>query len=179
MNRRSFLSMIGLAPVAAFVAANSSPVIRRIVPTTWTAIGNIQHFGITPSASISLDLDGSAYLVALDELESLAPSLPEGVRQFLVSVFDTPDLSSQLGVIEQDEHFALGARELRIRLQPSDRLLMLLAAMRAGDCDLHRVQQIFGHDSVSVVGLDNCNEGDVPGESQGSPGTRPLDSQRG
>ena len=96
-------------------------------------------------APIALDLDGTAYLAALEELRSLARSLPEGIREFVVGIFDTPDPSSQLCTIEQDGLLALGARELRIRLKPSDRFLLLMAAVRAGNCDLAVVEKIFGY----------------------------------
>jgi hypothetical protein len=121
-------------------------------------------------APIAINLDGSAFLAALEELRLLASSLPEGVREFLVGVFDTSDLSSELGTIEPDGLPALGAGELRVCLKPSDRFLVLVAALRAGDCDLSAVEKIFGHGSGSVGCLDNSNEDRAPGESQGSSG---------
>jgi hypothetical protein len=87
-------------------------------------------------APIAINLDGSAFLAALEELRLIASSLPEGFREFLVGVFDTSDLSSELGTIEPDELPTLGAGELRVCLKPSDRFLVLMAALRAGDCDL-------------------------------------------
>jgi hypothetical protein len=110
-------------------------------------------------APIAINLDGSAFLAALEELRSLAPSLPEGIREFLVGIFDTSDLSSELGTIEPHGLPALGAGELRVCLNPSDRFLMLMAALRVGDCDLGAVEKIFGHGSGSVGCLDNSNEG--------------------
>jgi hypothetical protein len=121
-------------------------------------------------APIAIDLDASAYLASLEELRLLASSLPEGVRKFLVGVFNTSDQSSQLGTIEQHGLPALGAGELRVCLKPSDRFLMLVAALRAGDCDLAAVKKIFGHGSSSVGCLDNSNEDRAPGESQSSSG---------
>jgi hypothetical protein len=121
-------------------------------------------------APITINLDGSAFLAALEELGSLASSLPEGVREFLVGLFDTSDLPSQLSNIEQHGLPALGAGELRVCLKPSDRFLVLMAALRAGDCDLAAVEKIFGHGSSSVGCLDNSNEDRAPGESQGSSG---------
>jgi hypothetical protein len=121
-------------------------------------------------APVAINLDGSAYLTVLEELGSLAPSLPEGVREFLVGVFDTPDLSTQLGAIEPDGLPALGAGELRVCLKPSDRFLMLMAALRAGDCDLAAVEKIIRHNSGSVGCLDNANEDRAPGEPCDSPG---------
>jgi hypothetical protein len=119
---------------------------------------------------IKIGLDGSAFLTALEELTLLAPALPKDVGEFLVRLFDAPDLSAQLACIEQDGLTTPGAGELRIRLKPSDRFLVFMAAARAGNCELVGVEKIFGHDSGSV-GCVNSNNGDpAPGESQGSPG---------
>jgi hypothetical protein len=82
-------------------------------------------------APIAINLDGSAFLAALEKLRLLA--LPKDVGEFLVGVFDTPDLSAHLGSVEQDDLPAFGASELRVHLKPSDRFLMLLSAVRAGE----------------------------------------------
>ena len=100
-------------------------------------------------APIAINLDASAYLAALEDLRLLSPSLPKDVGEFLVGVFDTPDLSAHLGSVEQDDLPAFGASELRVHLKPSDRFLMLLSAVRAGDCDLGDIENILGHDPGS------------------------------
>lgn len=69
---------------------------------------------------------------ALDEALSELASAP---REFLQRFVDRPHLVAKLFRIDSDLLAASAANEMRIVLQPSERLLELVAALRTGDVD--------------------------------------------
>ena len=84
---------------------------------------------IHPILKIHCDLD--ALDAALQSLSELAEHRTEVVQRFL----DGIDSFSELVRIDAESLPALGAGQLRIALQPSDRLVEFLAAVRAGKFD--------------------------------------------
>lgn len=82
-------------------------------------------------ASLRLRLDGDAFHAAIAELSEFERStevLPEVRERFL----DALDLLPEWGCVKADEA-ATGAGELVVRLEPSEGLCRLLAAVRAGN----------------------------------------------
>ena len=104
--------------IAAFNPATNS--VERLSPS--------QAFSI-----VVLDADASPALAAIRELWKWAESSPPEVAKFLFQVLDAPQqlirFQSDVGTAD-----AYGLSVL-VRLEPSDRLRDLLAALRAGNFD--------------------------------------------
>lgn len=75
--------------------------------------------------------DSAPILDALAELSTLAKSFPEAVQRFLDGLLDR----SELVRVHSIDGPAEPAGDLRILLEPSDRLREFLAAARAGNID--------------------------------------------
>jgi len=124
--------------------------------------------------TVLLTADISRFEAAITEFGDLLASAPEGVTQKLVGLCDVPD---QLCRIDNDTAPAAGTCELVVRLQPSDLLLDLLQAMRAGDFDAHVINGCADHvlhGSTSDGCVSSSIEDRPPAESQDPPGGQPT-----
>lgn len=128
---------------------------------------------------ITLSLDASAFEAALKEFQELLPSAPKGVFENLVRLGDVPE---QLFRIGENGAAAAATSEVLVRLEPTDFLARLLAAMRTGDWDRLAGDSGFDfirHDLSSVGGLEPASEEQASAESQGPADACPGNSQRG
>ena len=110
---------------------------------------------------LSIKMDGGPMQDALIELSELLVKAPQAIGQRLVELVEN---GAKLSVLENDRGSALGAGEFVMVAKPANGLLHLLAALRAGDCDLLVVERSFGHDAPSLE--------DNPGSVAGSGLTR-------
>lgn len=121
--------------------------------------------------------DTSAIEAALADFEALRSSAPESVSEHLASL---SEIVGELFRVRSENRAAAGAFETVVLLEPSDGFLRLLAALRAGDFDLltgDGLLNVIRHDSVSVGSVGTANEGQLPGESQGSSGSDARNAQ--
>jgi len=126
---------------------------------------------------VSIDLDATAFEAAANEFCELVALAPERLAQRLVGLTDSVE---QLLCIRDDGSAAAGARELTVRLEPSDLFLRLLSALRAGDGDAAVTEQLLDsilHGSISAGGCGDSSEDRAPTESQGSVGACPGNTQ--
>jgi len=91
------------------------------------------------AARIRIACDASALAPVLADLKALLEPSPQPGSQLRELVLDLLDDPEQLVRFDIDRS-AASAGELRVALQPSNRLLDLVAALRAGNWDLHGVQ---------------------------------------
>ncbi len=75
----------------------------------------------------TIKLDAAPFLAALEEFNSLVPTLSDAVMGFFVKLLDGTDISKQLCEFEQ-----VG---LTVTIKPSDRFLALLAQIRSGELE--------------------------------------------
>lgn len=81
--------------------------------------------------TIRLSADASALSAALAELSEF----PERLHEVVELPFDRELGLTEFARVDRDVRIAGGADECRVLLQPSERLLDLLAAFRARDVD--------------------------------------------
>ncbi len=84
-------------------------------------------------AVLSVSLDASQVLSDLSLLSKTAAA-SERARQLLL---DLGDLSGQFRFVDAEPLSTVPAGQVRFRLEATDRLAVLLAAVRAGDFDAH------------------------------------------
>lgn len=101
-----------------------------------------------PSLTVNLSLDAAAFNRGLSALAELAKRLPELVD----GVIHDLDAGEELFSFKTDGGPAVPASEVRMRLQPADRLLVLLAASGANDAEVLRIKNAFGHFEPPSVG---------------------------
>ena len=99
-------------------------------------------------ATVRLQADTLPLIQAIQELEGLCVALP---RQIADRIFGAIQSGHRLIGLNVDGQ-ATGANDITIVAQPSQRLQMLLAALRAGECDIVRIESILGHDEPSSPG---------------------------
>jgi hypothetical protein len=85
--------------------------------------------------------------VALDELSSLPPDLLQRGPEPGPSFVDLLELPPRFARSERDEEPAAQAGHLRMIANPTDGLLVGLAAARAGNFNLGMIERAFGHDA--------------------------------
>lgn len=102
---------------------------------------------------------------ALAELQARIGILPPELRQRL---FDIPNFAAELIRFEVDPGVA-GAVEMTVRAYPSDRLLMLLATLRAGNVDFAAIEQVAHGFSPSLSRLQSSVEGGAGMSGKGIP----------
>lgn len=86
--------------------------------------------------TLALQCDSSSLSAAMAELSELAQRFPERVQAFLHAADCPPELAGlDLGFL-----VTVTTGEQGIALQPSNRFLHFLAAMRAGDVDRFSVE---------------------------------------
>lgn len=104
--------------------------------------------------TITLKLEATAAIQALRDIDDAAADLPaEAFGEIVERFLDGSDLASELRLVQSDNGTAL-AGELPVRLDPSDRLLCLSAAIRARNFDV-MIVEAEGHGSFSDGGVDN------------------------
>jgi hypothetical protein len=92
--------------------------------------------------SVTIKADNAPLLAALAELT--AAELPPHIR---LRLLDLGQLAPKLVRLEVDNRPALGATEVLVTLQPSELLLDLLAAVRAGDGEVQVVESPLRHEA--------------------------------
>jgi hypothetical protein len=85
-----------------------------------------------PANHVTVDADASEFLEAVSSLTELL----ERLRQLVHGFVDVSELSFELASIDLRDDAALGAVNLRAVFKPSDRLLRLVAALRACEREL-------------------------------------------
>lgn len=89
------------------------------------------------TVQLSIETDASPLQATLGELLEQAADLPLEIRNGLVRRFES---IAQTFRVDLDNSAAAGAGNLRVVLQPSDALLELVGALRAGQFDFLSVE---------------------------------------
>lgn len=128
---------------------------------------------MTGALKVTLACDASRFGAALSELSQLLVKAPD---EFIERILALPNGVCDLVSLDSDSSGTTGTDKLTVALQPTEFMDRLMAAARAGDFDLSLFDSL-GHDSSSVGLAGTSNEGRAPGESQGSSGSCPDNSQ--
>ena len=110
----------------------------------------LADMGIT----LTLHSDASGAIAALNELSSLLDPWKAG-GEVAERFFERFVIPSELIRVDSDVLPAGGTGELAVRFHPTERLLRLLAALRACDGDLGFVEKALCHDGSSPDGAVN------------------------
>lgn len=110
----------------------------------------LADMGIT----LTLHSDASGAIAALNELSSLLDPWKAG-GEVAERFFERFVIPSELIFIEGEVVPAGRAGETVVRFHPTERLLRLLAALRACDGDLGFVEKALCHDGSSTAGLNH------------------------
>lgn len=104
---------------------------------------------MTDSTTVQLSCEADDLIAALEQLLSEFTEGSPEIRERLLDFFCS---TGEAGLIEIDS-VAASADEMVVRLNPSYRLRMLLAALRAGDLGRGHLIQSAGHDEVPLSAL--------------------------
>jgi len=126
-------------------------------------------------SNLSISVDGDEYIAALNELSKALPDLEKTCPEFLLRLNGLLNLAALIAR-DGDCLPTSGTNPLIVHLKPSDGLLRLLSALRAGKRDAQSLNCCFDHD-FSSVGCGPSNEEGPSGESQGSSDGYPCKSQ--
>jgi len=110
-------------------------------------VGSALHFSVQPRAE-------AAIVLAISELSASLKGIanaPQAVVDSLLRFLQIGDGLADIRSICSDQVSASGAIELQIVLEPSERLLALVSALRARDWKRF-CAEIKGHNSGSVSG---------------------------
>lgn len=133
-------------------------------------------FTAAPRLTVTLTLDLTAVSAAMAEASALADAAhlsAEGVGRFLRLL----DAGDQLFTLDTKGLAAGGTGDLVVRAQPSDLLLDLVTALRAGDADLGAFEHRLHQASPAVGGRVIRNPKDtIPESGAGRRGSPPPGS---
>ena len=105
----------------------------------------------TPGAP-GLAIQAERVFSVINEISGRRPAVAD-------CVLDALDAGEQVFDVGLEVVAAPGAYQLRVCLEPTDRLLGLVVAGGAGDADLAAVKRAFGHGAVSPFGCDTTTIG--------------------
>jgi hypothetical protein len=107
------------------------------------AMPPLHHRAQTESAGVRLSASASELLSLVELGERALESLDPGIS--------LPEFPEKLVSVKMDVPLASGAREVRVRLDPSDGLRGFVAALWTRDVDLGAVKSSFGHTGNSSL----------------------------
>ncbi len=94
----------------------------------------------TQKLTINIKTDTSEVETGLEQLKALLPGMDFSDRQRLQLLLDRPEFVKELFAV-QVQLGSAATQDLLVRLEPTDRFLMLLSAVTAGDFDRFPVKE--------------------------------------
>lgn len=87
----------------------------------------------TPVVQVNLVADTQPMMEAIAELKALIAQSPPWLQWLAVEAFKSFQHSIDLVAVDREHGPAVNASQLRVVAQPADKMLLLLAALRAGN----------------------------------------------
>jgi hypothetical protein len=116
---------------------------------------------------LSIALDTAPLCATLDELNALLPEFRERSLELFHRLVDVVETGPELFRIEPNKGAAAGAGHLGLVAKPSHGLLLLVAALRAGEFDLGMVEKAIAHISAPSLVRAPMVASPSPGENPG------------